>query len=78
MSDITPERLAEELVGSTHTLTEDERKLLDESNFAETFDGLVFECEACGWWCSTDELNDQSPFRRCDDCEDAATMRCTD
>ncbi|HZX80107.1 MAG TPA: hypothetical protein VFE72_04025 [Lysobacter sp.] len=28
-------------------------------------DGLVMECEDCGWWCDTDELDDEQV---CADC----------
>ncbi len=34
-------------------LTKDEQK---NKEFLTELDGLVFQCEACNWWCGTDEL----------------------
>lgn len=31
---------------------------------------LVFECDTCNWWCSTDELNNDTGDALCDDCVD--------
>ena len=59
MSDeISPESLADELIGSCRSLTDIEQGELDQQEFADAFDLLAFECSCCGWWCSTDELND--------------------
>ncbi len=30
---------------------------------------LAFECDRCGWWCSTDELNNETGEEFCDDCQ---------
>jgi len=39
----------------------------------ELFDGIVFYCEGCGWWCRTDEEANDAPDGHgflCDDCND--------
>lgn len=37
----------------------------------ENFDYIdeqIFNCEECGWWCDTSELNDTYGEQLCDDC----------
>lgn len=39
----------------------------------ETVDRIeehVFLCAGCGWWCSTDELNNETQEDLCDDCDE--------
>lgn len=40
-------------------LTKDELDRIDEE---------IFLCHACGWWCSTDECNEDEGESLCDDC----------
>lgn len=55
---MTPEQLAEGLIGSCRVPTDEEQGLLDQFGFADEFDQYAFLCSDCGWWCSTDEAND--------------------
>lgn len=34
----------------------------------DAIDSEIFECDICGWWCSTDELNDTDNGMICDNC----------
>lgn len=34
----------------------------------ERIDARVFCCEGCDWWCSTDELNNETDKNLCDEC----------
>lgn len=34
------------------------------------FDEIAFICDGCGWYCSVDELNDESGDQLCDECSD--------
>lgn len=40
------------------------------SEFTATIDDLCFCCDGCGWWCSTEELNNEGPEDLCDDCNE--------
>lgn len=40
------------------------------SEFSATIDDLCFCCDGCGWWCSTEELNNEGPEDLCDDCNE--------
>lgn len=63
----TPQELAEELIGTCNSCVPDER--LETQADVVAFDALAFECDQCGWWCSTDELNNDGPCNLCDECE---------
>jgi hypothetical protein len=44
---------------------------IDNKTFCATLDQLCFSCDACGWWCSTDELHNMDGVtEKCDDCSD--------
>ena len=45
--------------------------LLDDTDTLQQIDERIFQCEQCGWWCSTDELHDDSNEKTCEDCSDA-------
>ena len=60
------QRVVNELVG-TASIPTDEQRLIIERNLG-TFDSEIFLCDQCGWWCSTDELNNLEGERHCDDC----------
>jgi hypothetical protein len=42
--------------------------LRDNARFLAFIDQKVFCCEQCGWFCSTDELNNDDGNELCDDC----------
>jgi hypothetical protein len=67
MSERTARELADELIGTCAIAFPAE--LLSEGELAK-FDDLAFECEGCGWWCSTDELNNEHGEQLCDECAD--------
>ena len=61
--------IADHLIGtcqSIHGEVTDEEQ--DDTVLMSELDELVFECEGCGWWCSTDELNNDGPRQLCDEC----------
>jgi len=78
MTKLTPEALANDLIGSSRALTVEEQEAMLETNFAPTFDLLCFECECCGWWFSTDDLVNHSGVNHCEDCDTARNLQCTD
>lgn len=57
--------LAERVEGTTESVV-DEIAALSDKERAEFYD-LVFICECCDWWCSTDELNNEDRDL-CDEC----------
>jgi hypothetical protein len=61
--------LADELVGTARMCVVEEE--LDTSDQVDEFDMLAFVCQGCGWWCSTDELNNIGPRDLCDECHAA-------
>lgn len=56
------ENVCEELA-----LTAEEAKSMQ---FAAACDELYFCCDGCGWYCSTEELNNDTDENLCDDCND--------
>lgn len=36
-------------------------------NYEADLDSEIFLCEACGWWCDTDEMTES---QTCEDCND--------
>lgn len=58
--------LADDLIGTARTVVVEEE--LDTQAEVEEFDALAFVCDGCGWWCSTDELNNLTAENLCDDC----------
>lgn len=61
------EELAERIIGTCTSCNPCE-ELETEAELAE-FDALTFECNVCGWWCSTDELNNEGHQNLCDECQ---------
>lgn len=59
-------RLIEELQGSASIPTEEQRLIIERD--PDRFDAALFNCDQCGWWCSTDELNNLEGDQHCDDC----------
>lgn len=59
--------LADRLIGTCDNCDPCE-ELGDDIVAIEEFDQLCFECSECGWWCSTDELNNEDGDNRCDEC----------
>lgn len=44
----------------------------DDTELIQELDQRVFCCEACGWWCGVEELNNDSPGEQtCNDCRKA-------
>lgn len=79
MSDTTPKALAKNLIGTGRTPTEDEQRLIYNTNFALTFGTLCFQCNSCGGWFDTDDqVIDDDDVDFCVDCAIVATLRCTD
>lgn len=62
----TPTELAEELIGTAAICVVPE--MLETVEDVEAFDQLAFECDGCGWWCSTDELHNTTDDNLCDEC----------
>lgn len=71
MTDRTPRQLADDLIGtSDHAYPEE---LLQTKEELQEFDQYAFNCDGCGWWCDTEELNNETARNLCNDCatEDA-------
>lgn len=43
---------------------------INPDDIADELDNLVFCCDECGWYCSTEELNNETDQNLCDDCND--------
>lgn len=65
---VSPEALADELVGTCATCVVEER--LATQADVEAFDNLAFLCECCGWWCATEELHNEGAQNLCEDCNE--------
>jgi hypothetical protein len=63
------QQLAAALLGTTGGTTLDEQIEELTTEECEEFDDIVFNCERCNWWCSTEELNDETGMQLCDDCQ---------
>ncbi len=62
--------LAERLVGTVGSVPLHEQ--IEDLSIEECreLDAIVFNCERCNWWCSTDELNDgPNDEQWCDQCQ---------
>lgn len=57
--------IADDLIGTCQTAPEAMRE--DDAVEALVLD-IVFECERCGWWCSTDELHNEDGREFCEEC----------
>lgn len=55
--------LAEELIGSSRLLTDDEKAVVDSD--PEQFDELCMKCEVCDWWCEPSELDEDQVCEGC-------------
>lgn len=68
------QQIANDLIGTAQSLnsiaTEDE--IASNGLMSELYT-LAFECDCCGWWASTDELNNDTGEELCECCvhEDA-------
>lgn len=70
--DARAHEIAEELIGTAMSkhdrMTQEE---INDSTLEAALNDLMFECDCCGWWCSTDELNNEDPSRElCDECDE--------
>lgn len=71
-SDGEARRLAQEaadqLIGTAGSLHDNPEWDQDSKPFCIALDELCFCCDRCGWWCSSDELNNDTGEELCDDC----------
>lgn len=63
---MTLDDVIHDLMGTCATPTEEQRLLIEADTVS--FDRELFCCDQCGWWCSTDELNNETSENLCDDC----------
>lgn len=68
------DEMVQELRGTCDDSLDDEIDALPAEEQA-LLNEQIFRCEGCGWWCATDELNNDGPMQRelCDDCSDEET-----
>jgi hypothetical protein len=71
------QEVADDLIGTCRSLHEFASQAeADDPNFMSELQLLAFECDCCGWWASTEELNHdegQEFDEMCDECADAET-----
>lgn len=74
INDARVQEIADDLIGTAKSLhdvaTQEE---IDTPGFEEKLYQLCFECGCCGWWSSTEELNNdpgQEYDEMCDECKD--------
>lgn len=67
-------KLAEELLGTCDDLPEE---ILDDPDICAMLDNQVRQCDTCGWWVETHEINDDEV---CDQCweEEHGSKYCKD
>lgn len=67
-AQIVAERITGTCMESPESICEELGFNLDE--IASDLDGLFFQCEGCGWYCSVDEANENpsGDGDLCDDC----------
>lgn len=58
--------IADEYIGTARNMIPEEE--LETKDDLVEFDELAFMCDQCGWWCSTEELNNGGMLNLCDDC----------
>jgi hypothetical protein len=77
----TAQKIADRVIGTAHpsdifvieeecenaALTASETQSIE---FASLCDDLYFCCDGCGWYCSTDELNNDTDESLCDECNE--------
>lgn len=71
--DARAHQIAEELIGTARSkwdaMTQQE---IDDPTLEAALNDLMFECDCCGWWCSTEELNNNGELEAfdevCDEC----------
>lgn len=66
---MTPQELADRLIGTAENCNVHE-ELGEDIAILSAFDALAFECDGCGWWCGTDELNNDDGRDLCDQCNE--------
>lgn len=69
-AELIAEGIADRVLNTPLDLTDSEMDFLtNRISVAKHFDTLVFVCDTCGWWCSTDEMvEDDNEYRHCEDC----------
>jgi len=78
--DLTPDAMAQEaadaLIGQCVISLEQwveqspHPEWIDSQDFLSAWDQLAFLCDGCGWYCSTDELNNDEGGEVCEDCSE--------
>lgn len=70
--DARAQQVADDLIGTARSqhdfLSQQE---IDDPTLQSKLNDLCFECDCCGWWASTDELNNdegQQYGEMCDEC----------
>ena len=61
-------RIVEHYQGTCNSLECEDREFLEYQNLTDRFDGDIFLCETCGWWCETCEEDENG---NCNDCAEA-------
>lgn len=65
------QEIADSLIGTAQSVhdvaTEDECE--NDAVMSELYT-LAFECDRCGWWASTEELNNEDDEELCDECDE--------
>lgn len=71
--DARAHQIADELIGtckSKHEVMTQEE--VDDHDLTAALNDLCFECDCCGWWASTEELNNSGELEgfdeACDEC----------
>lgn len=77
LADAVSSRLIGQCVIDLDQATEEEGDRLNipvetrqSASYLAAVDSLCFCCDGCGWWCSTEELHNETDQNLCDDCEE--------
>ena len=60
--------IAHDLIGTCQSIGYALNEGEDASEIQDKLAELAFECDGCGWWCSVEELNNETSDELCDDC----------
>jgi hypothetical protein len=60
-------RITEHYQGTCNSMDGEDLEFLESNNLCDRFDGDIFNCQTCGWWCETCEEDESG---NCNDCAD--------
>jgi hypothetical protein len=63
--------MVNDYMGTCHSLSYEDMDWLESKDSLGDWDGFLFECNHCGWWCDTGEQEDYLGESICTDCHES-------